>query len=1675
MTALQSILSQFREMTLTERDKGTSFENLMVQYFKTEPFYKEQYSEVLSYSDWVDRYGTDLNISTKKDTGIDLVAITTDGEFHAIQCKNYSPDRTIGKSDIDSFFTASGKTYFSHRIIVTTTDKWTDNAQDSLENQHPPVSRIDLHNLENSVIDWSQYQEDTKPVLKAQKQLREHQIDALNAAVNGLKTADRGKLIMACGTGKTFTSLKIAETMAGKGKRVLFLVPSLSLLGQTLTEWTQESAIPLKSFAVCSDSDVGKRRGKDDDRVIAGISDLQYPATTNAASLQTHMADHHSGDAMTIVFSTYHSIGVLNEAQTTGTNPIPAFDLIVCDEAHRTTGATFDGEEESAFVRVHDNSYIQGNKRLYMTATPRIYGDDAKNTENVTLCSMDDRSLYGEELYVITFSEAVARKLLVDYKVIVLAVEESHVNRRLQGLLKDADNSLKVDDAAKIVGCWKALSKQGLIETMGQEPDPMKRAVAFCQVIEKEYKGKNHKVSSKLISEMFGAVVSQYQEAEIAAVRNKDPDAMLDQALTMTCEAEHVDGGMNASEKEAKLEWLKATTEDNTCRILSNVRCLSEGVDVPALDAVLFLTPRSSQVDVVQSVGRVMRTVKDKDGNDLKQLGYVILPVVIPAGVEPEEALNNNETYRVVWQVLNALRSHDDRFDAMINKLEFNGSMPSKMEVVAVADKVTPKATKKSAKERKAGRARGGRSIGSNEPNPNHQQAELVFEVGDIERALYAKIVKKCGNRHHWEDWANDIAKIANTHIDRIKAILENSDNTAEITAFEYFAKEIRDDLNNAISDADIIEMLAQHLITKPVFDALFEGYNFTQHNPMSIAMQTVTEQLDAHNIGKEASTLRSFYESVKMRAAGIESAEGKQRIIVELYDKFFKNAFPRMTDRLGIVYTPVEVVDFIIHSIEDALKAEFGKSMADENVHIIDPFTGTGTFVTRLLQSGLIPKDRLPHKYKHELHANELVLLAYYIAAINIEATYHGIMNDNVTGLEESDQIFEVPYEPFNGVCLTDTFQMYESEDMIDELLVENSSRRKRQKELDIRVIMGNPPYSIGQSSENDNNANVSYPKLDERIRSTYAAQSTATLSKGLYDSYIRAIRWASDRIGDAGVIGFVTNGGFLEANTTDGLRKCLAEEFSSIHVFHLRGNQRTSGDLSRREGGKIFDSGSRAPIAITLMVKNPEAKEHGRILFHDIGDYLSRTEKLEMVANYASLKGIPSWKQIIPDRYGDWLRQRNDGFADHIVLGDKKGDGPRLFDNFSLGVVTARDAWAYNASKLNLIRNMSGMIDFYNAELERFNSVYSGLDTKARQAQVDGFINADPTSISWTRSLKSELAKGRSFKFEEKSVVISLYRPFSKQWMYFNKNFNEMPSQMSRLFPKGKSENRVICLPSRDESGFSALMAGQVTDFNLAPGKGGYQCFPLYLYDEKAQAPDSSCGDLFADTEQGSDEIGLRRRDAITDEGLVHFQEAHPEEQITKEDLFYYVYGILHSEDYRTHFSDNLSKELPRIPRVKKTTDFWAFSRAGRDLAELHLNYETIEKYPLNIQAKDNLVDEDYRVTKMKFGRKRCEKTGKNINDLSTVIYNGKITMTGIPDEAWDYVVNGKAALNWVMERQAVTTHKASGIVNDANDWAIETMGNPKYPLELFQRVVTVSLRTQEIVRSLPKLEVL
>nr|WP_309504528.1 type ISP restriction/modification enzyme [uncultured Roseovarius sp.] len=1626
MAALDDLLQSYRDAAVTEREKGTYLERLACAYLTADPIQAEEYTDVWSWSDWAAQHGWN-----GKDLGIDLVAkLRNEDGFAAIQCKFYSAVHRIQKADIDSFISASGKAPFVRRVVIDTTEvPWGVNAEEMIAGQSIPVVRLSLSHLRESPIDWTIFGIRGEAVLTAKKTLRPHQIEALDAVRAGLSEADRGKLIMACGTGKTFTSLKIAEDLVGAGGRVLFMVPSLALMSQTVREWTNDTDTPLRSFAVCSDAQVGKRRVSNDDAAEIDAHDLAFPATTNPARL-VEKAGEGDPERMTVVFSTYQSIGVLDAAQKAG---LPAFDLIICDEAHRTTGATLAGEEESNFVRIHDNAFVEGRKRLYMTATPRIFGDAVRtraDEESAVLASMDDEDLYGKTLLHKGFGWAVQNGLLTDYKVIVLAMDEGLVSANVQKRLADANSELDLDDATKIIGCYKALTKQDLQQDISFDPQPMKRALAFCKTI----------AASKLIRDEFSNVVAEYTGDDSLI-----EDDMAPSPEHLNIEIEHVDGTFNAKSRNQLLDWLKAEAGSNTARILTNARCLSEGVDVPTLDAIMFLHPRKSLIDVVQSVGRVMRRTEGK------KMGYVILPVGVPAGVEAEVALKDNERYRVVWQILNALRAHDERFDGTINQASLGQDVSNRIEIVGITPEseelrsITHEVTELPTRRAQAASAIGqGGSGGDAEiTGPAPTQGELFID--EFSRAIMAKIVKKCGTRDYWEDWATNIAEIAQRHISRITGILADPDTPAR-AAFDGFLAELRDDLNDSITEQDAIEMLAQHIITRPVFETLFEGHQFTDQNPVSRAMQQVLDVLDENRIDKESKDLEKFYDSVKMRSHGITDPQAKQRLIVELYDKFFRNAFPRTTEKLGIVYTPVEIVDFILHSVNEMLQEHFGQTLGSPGVHIIDPFTGTGTFITRLLQSGLIAPEELEQKFRNEIHANEIVLLAYYIAAINIEAVYQG--------LSGGDQ-----YVPFEGICLTDTFQMYEGHDELALYMPDNSERRTRQKELDIRVIVGNPPYSSGQTSANDNNANVGYSGLDGRLRDTYAARSTATNKNALYDSYIRAIRWASDRIGDAGIVAFVTNAGWVDGNAADGMRACLAEEFTDLYIFHLRGNQRTSGERSRKEGGKIFGSGSRAPIAISVFVKNPDAAEHGRIFFHDIGDFLDQKQKLAIIRDFGAVKGISDargWERITPDDQNDWVNQRDTSFDGFISVSRKKAsDGIGIFSTQSRGLETGRDAWCYNSSKDALRNNVQMSIDAYNSCIDAWERG-GGLS--------DDYVLSDTKKISWTRALSNEYRKKRRIDFSEGRIVPGLYRPYQSQWLYLGRRLNNVVGEMPRMFPSPETENWVISTSSPGfRATFSALMVNAVPALHAAD-RDGAQCFPLYLYDQQDEEPDG----LFE-----GQSSGLQRRDAITDAGLAHFKAAYPGQEITKEDIFYYVYGLLHSPDYRDRYADNLTKELPRIPCVKTYTDFRAVSDAGRGLGDLHVNYETVEPYPVTYKQGDPrtwvIKDHEafYRVTKMKFGGKRPNA------DKTTVIYNANITMTDIPLEAYDYVVNGKPALEWVMERQVVKTDKASGIVNDANAYANETMNNPAYPLELFQRVITVSLETMKIVHALPKLD--
>ncbi|MEJ8282087.1 DEAD/DEAH box helicase [Pseudonocardia spirodelae] len=1578
---IQGLLDDLRETALDERDKGDRFERLVQAYMRTDPVWSAQFENVWLWSEWPAR-------DRKRDTGIDLVAEERGtGQLAAIQCKFYSANHRVQKSDLDSFFTASGKTSFSRRIIVTTSDSWSEHAEDALKDQHIVTQRLDVSTLNDSVIDWDHFQWSKPATLptKEKKKLRAHQLTAVADVRKGFQSSERGKLIMACGTGKTFTSLRLAEDIVGPGGRVLFLVPSISLLSQSIREWVQESVVDLRSFAVCSDVKVGRGRGEDMSSV-----DLEYPATTNASKLVEQIGATSSQDAMTVVFSTYQSIAAVAAAQEQG---IGEFDLVICDEAHRTTGVTLAGADESSFVRVHNSKFIRAQRRLYMTATPRIYDDSSKTKAaegTAVLASMDDSDLFGPEFHRLGFGEAVEKGLLSDYKVLVLAVDESVVSRQFQQQLSDDDHELGLDDAAKLVGCWSGLAKRGVDESKLQvDLQPMRRAVAFAENIR----------VSKRIARLFETVSDQ-----LAA---QDADSL-------ECEARHVDGTFNVLERNRLLDWLKADVQGNTCRILSNARCLSEGVDVPALDAVLFLNPRNSVVDVVQSVGRVMRRAEGKE------YGYVILPIGVPADMPPEDALSDNSKYRVVWQVLQALRAHDDRFNAMVNKIELNRSKDDKLQVIGIGSA-----------DLDGGSAR----------EQQGAQTQIPLTWSDEWRdAIYARIVSKVGDRRYWEDWARDIADIADRHVVRIRTALED-DSAGEIRGqFSSFHDALRANLNDSITEANAIEMLAQHIITKPVFDALFESTSFSATNPVAVVMQEMLDALDSSGLEKESESLDSFYASVRMRAAGIDNGEGKQRIVTELYERFFQNAFPKTAESLGIVYTPVEIVDFILRSVDHLLRSEFDASLNDEGVHFLDPFTGTGTFIVRLLQSDLISPNALMRKYTSELHANEINLLAYYVAAVNIETTFHGLLH--TIGHD---------YQPFDGIVLTDTFQMHEFDDALDDsVFVRNNDRVVKQKQMPIRVIAGNPPYSVGQTTANDGNEKLKYPTLDSRIDSTYNKGRGRGGNNALYDSYIRAIRWASDRLGDQGVIAYVSNGGYLDSNLMGGLRKCLVDEFDSIYVFNLRGNGRIAGENGRKEGRPIFEDGrkgsggSRTTIAITFLVKRPgahSADTAGAVYYSQVADYLTARQKLDVVGS--SLFPDIDWEQRWPDKYGDWFDQRDDDFDKYDPIGDKLTGRESVFTTYSRGLETGRDSWVYNFSAPELRANILTTAEAFNSDLRNRRG-----------------IDLNPRRISWTNSLRQRHKRGEAIEVDNSAFTTAVYRPFTKVHAYYNKALNHIEGRLRRIFPTGSHQNLCIYnVGMGSDVPFSVLMVDRLPDLHVTGAGSGGQVFPRWSYES---VPDDGGLELF---DQSDVVGGFRRVDNIPDSILAKYRRTYGR-STTKDDIFFYVYGLLHSPEYQAKYFGDLKKVLPRIPMVDA---FEHFAAAGRLLADLHVGYETVNPYPLREEVAGSPADpRTFTVQKMRFAKNAQTKK----IDRTTIVVNSNVSLHGIPDEAYAYTVGPRSAIEWVMDRyQLKPADKNSGLVNDPNMWAVEQR-EPRYIVDLLKRIVTVSIETRRVVEALPSI---
>lgn len=1682
----RDILKEFQENSFNTTDQGRKFEHLILRWFKTANLYKDIISDV-----WMIKDFTPLMSQTKHDIGIDLVAKTKEGEYWAIQCKCYDEKTQIALPAVSNFISASGMSFidpisqktttFSERYWVSTTNKYSDNAKIMLFSPAHKVKVITTSLLENSGVNWDKllHGDGSKEDLYEHKKLRDYQEEAVNEAVKYYANNNRGKLIMACGTGKTFTSLRITETLLDKKGFVLFLVPSISLLSQSLQSWMESRESKMKAICVCSDADAAILNDNDD--MSSSLLDIPLPAYTDKRAILQQFNHYQPDEELIVVFSTYQSVDKVQEAQQDYGR---VFDLIICDEAHRTTGININTgkkEDNSNFVRVHDNSYIPARKRLYMTATPKIYkSSDKKDAEDkdFTVCAMNNPEFYGDTFYNLSFAKAVDDGWLCDYKVLILTIKESYLPPES---LKKAENGEYIfNDATKLMGCVNALSKkvrgdEGV--TFETDPQPMRRAIAFNTQIRVRRNRVEGAIYSEEVAAMFPHICKDRKKElgenyERAKANGENMEGLYSPDEIVNVESRHIDGSMSSILREELLDWLKDDAKDPMeCRILSNVRCLSEGVDVPALDAVLYLSGRSSKVDIIQSVGRIMRPYKQGEPGE-KKYGYVIIPVVLDDNYKPEEVLKEHDRFKNVWDILEALRSFDDRLANEVEVAKLNKSRPKHIHIVDTGGK--------------------GRHFGMHggEGNPDQVEIneELAKQFGRLQSQIFARLVEKVGDRIYWERWAKGIADDAKAIKNRITGLIDRSEVKP---SFEEFLRSLRIDINESITVEQATEMLAQHMITAPIFEALFENYKFQQNNSVSASMEKMIALLNKYNAAQETELLKSFYESVRKNLRGIKTLSGKQEVLKDLYDKFFKHAFPDMVKKLGIVYTPIECVDFIILSVDKLLRKEFGKSLSDEGVNILDPFTGTASFVTRLMQLGVISSADLERKYKFEIHCNEIVLLAYYVADVNIEAVYH-----ELSGSET--------YVPYDNICLTDTFQMDERKisGRFDDtkMFGDNTEKIRRQMETPIQVIIGNPPYEDGKDDANEETGKTSYPNLEKRVRDTYILRNEGkkNLDRHSYNSFFLAFRWASDRIienPNGGIIGFISNGAWIDNNP--GFRQTLEYEFSKIYVLNLRGKQTTRGEESRQEGGKIFESGSRSQISITFLIRRPDhvEGEKAKIYYHDIGEYLTTKQKKELLVKFVDAEGV-DWQEIVPSSQGDWINHQDDDFKKINYSLEPIDEGLLSSRSFfaikSVGVSTNRDAWVYNTSKIKLASNISSMIECYNEIKDSYvrefkkkenvikEKINKGTFNKAKDVlTVRAFLSkdskrTDSTKISWSDGLINKTnviisGKGsasfvypQSIQFDEKNIVDANYRPFCRMNLYWQKDVIERPSITEKLFPiieEGKQQkmfdNLVISVSGAHASSFSCLISDRITCIDYV---NKTQIFPLYYYKKVEKSLNPT---LFDD-----DTSEYKRMDGITDWIIEEIRTRYSDQkkQISKEDVFYYVYGLLHSEDYRRKYRNNLAQSLPWIPIVDELKDFKAFAKAGRDLAEIHLNYESQGTYPGVIVEGEEKGN--FHVEKMKY----LKVGGEEQRD--TIIFNEDITIKNIPLEAYGYILNSFPAIHHVLDRYYIRPDaKGSGIINDPNDWAIEH-GNPRYILDLLLSVINVSMKTINIIKGLPKL---
>jgi predicted helicase len=1466
----------------------------------TKLYLQEQGFTAYLWQEWASQRGLPL-----QDTGIDLVA-EKDGEVFAVQCKNW--DRVVPWRELGTFVGSLSLKDLNFKggfLVATSITKEVEKEIERLGKIIIFVSADDL----NEYLDQAKALLEGKPLIKEKKQLRPYQEQAIQSVLEGFKFHDRGKLIMPPGTGKTLVALRIAESF-GEGKLILFLCPSIALLDQSIKVWLKDSELPVHAYAVVSDRGVGR------DDELNSRSLLSFPATTSAEELLS--AFRLEEDKLNVIFATYQSLDVIKEAQRRG---LPEFDLIICDEAHRTAGVS--KREETNFKLVHSNENIKGKKRLYMTATPKVFDvgrEDRERIEEenlVKIFDMNDEAIFGSTFYEYSFRRAIEEGYLSPYRIVVMTVDKKEVQEKLYQYLMSQDR-LSVDDTTKLVGLGKLIRG----EVHNEDGTPLnlsiKRGIVFV----------NRVRTSEQIAQSFPTVFREYFGTQSPA------------------DIQHIDGNMSVFEKRGRINWLREGGQRS--HILTNAKVLTEGIDVPALDFVAFFDPKESVVDIIQALGRVVRKAQNKE------FGLVFIPLVVSTDKGTIDEQIERTSYKTLWQVLNAVASLDSAFQSQIR-------------VILIED--------------------GNRT---REIDPNREPM-IVLDRGNTQTSLFepirkylsAKIVRsfRLGSIF-LRDWAQETAKTAKDLKDHVQIALEKDLSFRQ--KFEELRRALTTLLNESISDQDAINLIVQYILTKPIFDAVFE-----YKSPVDKILDSIFEYFK-HFLQNNIRELDKFYEQVQAKASGLRNEEERQEFLRHLYTNFFSVAFKETTDEVGIAYTPVPLVSFIVKFVNYLTQKHFGKSLDDEGVVLLEPFAGMGTFISIAIEN-MDPQKLEEKRKRKEIWANEILLLPYMAMVKNIESTIA-----RKTG----------KHLPFETALWTDSFslmeKLYEKQAPKLPMIIPEKFKEliDAQLKAKVNVIISNPPWRAWRENENVGRQNVRYRNLRMRIEQTYAKyakQLGTTLVNSLYDTYIQALRMASDRI-EEGVIGFVLNNGWLKGLAGRGVRKALSEEFAEVYVYDLRGDIRAK---SKKEGENVFPI--QTGNCLLFLVKRKDKKVPAKIYYKAVKDYAKKEEKFAELREWEDKPDQIPWQEITPNKSHDWIDQGEEEFENFVKL-----DGV-IFNTSSSALKTNRDAYAYNFSRDELKKHIGRLIDTFNEHLER---VWNGEITPDN---VEEKIERDQRKIKWDGTLRNWLFRlTERQRFKDERAFPAFYRPFVPMQVYFDRVFNNSIYRLPSIFPTPDANNWAIVVSGVGKGRvFDAFITTKIVDISFHTTS--VVLFPLYIYTEVKT--------LYGTT--------LQKQYNIPDQALKLFRSALNDPNITKEDIFFYVFSVLSTPSYVERFRNNLSKELPRVPILNS---FWEISKLGRELAGLQLDYqryvwavvmkeekkELPEYSNLTITAEENALDE--YVERVMLDKVRRE-----------ILINGKVKVQGIPGFALECKVGNYPPIEWVSKYLVREEDKDTGIVWD------------------------------------------